>query len=288
MNTALELKELKQSSEHSTGTERVKTEYWRQCWNENSGRVNWLLIIDRSCHKHHFAVTSFVVTNTSFVATKVWLPWQNVCCNKIMFVAAKYFLELKCFVATSILLLRQKTCFVITNTCLLWQNWKVSSLRQNFCHIKIFCHDKQLSKLLLWQKMILVAAPANDSCCVSPCPWYTPAPFQWGVPEPRCTWDAAPAAGWHCCQGSLSSLSACTCDTAPARLITARLIRPLCITNVLPYPSRNCIKHEAQSAAHVEWKPNHNQTMNELGRGQGGGIHLVNAWMSKFWKKNDS
>ena len=78
--------------------------------------------------------------NTSFVATKVFLSRQTYFCHDKRFVATslllsrhtrqKYFVatniilsRLK-FVAASILLSRQKTCFVATNTCFSRQNFR--------------------------------------------------------------------------------------------------------------------------------------------------------------------
>ena len=69
---------------------------------------------------------NFAATNTSFVTTKVCLLRQNISSNKIMFVVTNILvttsmcLEENMFVATSILLSRQKTCFVATNTHLSW------------------------------------------------------------------------------------------------------------------------------------------------------------------------
>ena len=66
-----------------------------------------------------------------FVITKVSLSQQNFCHKKN-------------FVATSILLSQQKTCFVATNRCLSWQT--------GVCHNKTF----------VMTKMILVAALTKD------------------------------------------------------------------------------------------------------------------------------
>ena len=66
-----------------------------------------------SCHKYHFCRDkSFVVTNTGHV----------FCHNKNMLVATKLCLsQQNVFGTTSILLSWQKTCIVMTNTCLSWQ-----------------------------------------------------------------------------------------------------------------------------------------------------------------------
>ena len=89
--------------------------------------------IGGSCHKYHFCRDkSFAATNTCFVATKVWLPLQNVCRAKHNFVATKYLCcDKHVFVATSILLLRQNTCFVATKIILVAYVW-----RQKFCRDK--------------------------------------------------------------------------------------------------------------------------------------------------------
>ena len=86
-----------------------------------------------------------------FVETNIILSRQNLCRDKLTFVATDTCLSRQIFVAASILLSRQKKnkkkkkklfcrekqVFVATNTCL---------SRQNFCR----------------EKIILVAAPAND------------------------------------------------------------------------------------------------------------------------------
>ena len=83
--------------------------------------------------------------NLSFVATKVWLSWQNICCDKHIFVATKV-LSWQIFVATNVILSWQKFCcnkltVVATNTCLSWQNMyfvaaEVCLSRQKFCYDK--------------------------------------------------------------------------------------------------------------------------------------------------------
>ena len=72
------------------------------------------LTIGGSCHKYHFCHNKHVIVATKqvFCHDKVWLPRQNFCRNKIMFVMTKYFWHDKSFVTTSILLLWQKMCFV--------------------------------------------------------------------------------------------------------------------------------------------------------------------------------
>ena len=89
-----------------------------------------------------------------FVVTKVLSRQTRACCDKKRLLSQqKYALSRQNLfsrdkhnlVATSILLSRQKTCFVVTNTCL--------SLQTHVCHNKSF----------VTTKMILVAAPANDT-----------------------------------------------------------------------------------------------------------------------------
>ena len=79
-------------------------------------------IIGGSCYKYHFCRYKHVfdATNTSFVATKVCLPPQNI------FVETNICGDKHVFVATSILLSRQETCFVAEKKCL---------LRQKFCFV---------------------------------------------------------------------------------------------------------------------------------------------------------
>ena len=79
-----------------------------------------ILSLARAATSIIFVDTSFVATKKSFVATKVCLSRQNFCHDK------QEFCRHKGFVAASILLSRQRTCFVAT-------------------------------------KMILVVAPASDS-----------------------------------------------------------------------------------------------------------------------------
>ena len=80
-----------------------------------------------SCHKYHFCRDKTQThKNTSFVATKVCLPRENFCRNKIM------------FVTTSIGVCRDKHTFDAT---------------------KDFCCDKHM---FVATKAILLAAPAND------------------------------------------------------------------------------------------------------------------------------
>ena len=103
--------------------------------------------------------------NTSFVMTKVCLPRQNVCHDKIMFVGTK-------------VLLRQKTCyvFVVTKISLSGQNYVVTEiclLQQKFCCDKhsfvmikdMFCCDKHVfvetklswrRKWYLWQLLPMI------------------------------------------------------------------------------------------------------------------------------------
>ena len=65
----------------------------------------------RSCHKYHFCC------NKKFCCDK-YINAQYGCHD---FVTTKICCD-KSFVATSILLSQQKTCFVVTNTCLLWHD----------------------------------------------------------------------------------------------------------------------------------------------------------------------
>ena len=94
----------------------------------------YLTITGGSCHKYHFCHDKFFVVtstcllreNTSFVRTKVSLPGQNVCQQKIMFVMTKY------------------CCRNKVNTCLSWQ--KFCCDKHTFVKTKdVFCHDKHVS-----------------------------------------------------------------------------------------------------------------------------------------------
>ena len=98
--------------------------------------------------------TCLLQQNTSLAATKVCLPRQSFCCDKQV-------CHDKGFVTTSILLLRQKMCFVVTNMCLSQQKWA--------CHDKTFVATSLLlsrqntsyvmTKLLLQQKWFLWQLP---------------------------------------------------------------------------------------------------------------------------------
>ena len=126
----------------------------------------WVLL----CHWQELSQTPF-------------LSWQKFCHDKHVFVTTKHvfcgdksmLVTTTCllrhnFVATGILMLGQKTCFVMTNTCLSRQKYA--------CHDKIifvvtksyvatniifsrqnFSHDKPT---FVTTKMILVAAPTSD------------------------------------------------------------------------------------------------------------------------------
>ena len=92
----------------------------------------------------------------SLAGHKVCLSRQNVCGNKIMFVATKYLSQQthvccnKGFVSTNILLSRQKTCFVTRNTCL--------SRQKNACCDKTFV----ATKLCLSRQIFVVTKFCRD------------------------------------------------------------------------------------------------------------------------------
>ena len=107
-------------------------------------------IIGGSCHKYNFCCdTTFVETNTYFVVTKVCLSRQRFCRAKLTFVTTK-----DVFVAIKHLFCHDKSMLVATNIfCCDKQNCvatKASILlsRQKTCFVAT--------------KMILVAASAND------------------------------------------------------------------------------------------------------------------------------
>ena len=137
------------------------------------------------CNKHNFVLTSFVVTSILFFATNRCFSWQNtnICHDKSMLVAIKL-LSWQNYVCHDKYLSQQMfccdKCFVVTKV-LLWPSY--------FCHNKQpvlswqthVCHDKQMTccvmtntclsqqtcvccnKTFVVTKMILVAAPTNDS-----------------------------------------------------------------------------------------------------------------------------
>ena len=119
--------------------------------------------------------------NTSFVVTKVCLLWQKFCFGKHIFVMTNSFVMTKVLSRQAYFCLN-KHMFVVTKhvfghdkSMLVIYKYL---LRQKFCHSKnilswqtYFCHNKSLSqqayfccdKTFVVTKMILVAAPANDS-----------------------------------------------------------------------------------------------------------------------------
>ena len=105
-----------------------------------------ILVATKRLSRQIFLATNIILQNTSFVATEVYLSQQNGCRNKHVFVTTKIRGD-KSFVTTSILLSRQKTCFVVTNTCLSRQTTKHLS-RQ---------------KLYLWQLLPMIVAMHNLS-----------------------------------------------------------------------------------------------------------------------------
>jgi len=127
--------------------------------------------------------------NMSFVVTKACLLQQNVCHDKIMFVMTKYFCRNKhIFVVTKVLsrqayfchdkrcvltrgkskllvtklLSQQKLCLsqFVTTKVLLWQEYFCCDKRHVLSrHTRVCCDNH----IFVATKMILVAAPANDS-----------------------------------------------------------------------------------------------------------------------------
>ena len=91
---------------------------------------NTSFVVTKVCMLRETFVTTNICHDKSFVATNIILLWQqtHICYDKYMswqkFCHDKdNFVTAKTFVAASILLLRQKTCFVATNACLSWQKW---------------------------------------------------------------------------------------------------------------------------------------------------------------------
>ena len=140
---------------------------WPWPWTQQSNLFTRHSIIGGSCHKYLFCRNkSFVMT--SFVATKVCLLWQNVCHDKIRFVATKYFFATKVFVTTNIcheqtkVLLRQTYFCRDKRYVLSWQTHichdksklhKIMFVMTNICRVKhVFVMTKVLSRqAYLWQ-----------------------------------------------------------------------------------------------------------------------------------------
>ena len=97
--------------------------------------------IGRSCRKCHFCHDKSMCLsqqNASFVATKVCSPRQNICRNKIMFAATKYFCCVKTFVATNICRNKHVShdkSFVATSILLSQQKWYLGQLLPMIFHI---------------------------------------------------------------------------------------------------------------------------------------------------------
>ena len=78
-------------------------------------------ITGERCHKYHFCRDNvFCRDKSMFVVTKV-LSRNNYVCRVKTFLTTTICRNKHNFVATSMFLSRQKTCFVVTNTCLLRQ-----------------------------------------------------------------------------------------------------------------------------------------------------------------------
>ena len=110
-------------------------------------------------------------TSNIFLVTKL-LSWQT-CDKRCLFLQQKYARHGQTLVeclSQQMCVCRDKLTFVVTNTCLLWQNMsfvktKVCLSQQNFSRDKhtfvatSICHDKSF----VATKIMLVAAPVNGS-----------------------------------------------------------------------------------------------------------------------------
>jgi len=102
---------------------------WCLSW-QNFVMTNLFLSRQKFCCKKYLSQQTFCC-DKSFVATNTCLSWKPptyhhvLCCNKNMLIVTKRLSRQTClwqsFVTTSILLSRQKNCFVMTNTWHLWQ-----------------------------------------------------------------------------------------------------------------------------------------------------------------------
>ena len=113
--------------------------FWH-LWDGLVGRVFRWEVGGAVCyHWRELPQVSFLLwQNTSFVMTKVCLPWENFClsqnvCHKYLSRQTRVSHD-KGFVMTSILLSWQKTCFVATNV---FVTTKASLSQQRLCHDKI-------------------------------------------------------------------------------------------------------------------------------------------------------
>ena len=98
----------------------------------------------------------------SSVAAKVCLPRKNFCHDKSMFIVTKYFCH------------DERRVLLQQNTCLLQQNFCC-------CHKYHFCCDKTF----VATKIILMAAPANDTSSPIPPIPLPPSPYtQLLLPHP--------------------------------------------------------------------------------------------------------
>ena len=144
------------------------------CWHLFIKSVTRFLSMVGAAKSILFVVTKVLSwQNMSLVVTKVCLLWQNFYCDKIMFVATKYFCCDKSFVMTKHVFGRDKSMLAVTKL-LLWQNYvccdKIFLLWQKFCRDKYLsqqtrvCCDKSFvmtSTLLSQQKMCFVATKVN-------------------------------------------------------------------------------------------------------------------------------
>ena len=109
--------------------------------------------------------------STSFVMTKVCLSQQNICHDKIIFVATKL-LSRQIFLVTNVCCNKS---FVTTKVCLSWQTFcHKNILQQAYFYPDKRCVLSQQTRLCcdnvsVMTKMILVAVPANESCGHSTC-----------------------------------------------------------------------------------------------------------------------
>ena len=173
----------------SNSRQAERTSQRRQMHHNTQGNLVWLLLrpfditIRKQVVTYHWRAlsqvsfllrqrvfsrqkTCFVAKKSMLVATKFCLSRQKVCHGK--YVATEHVFRFLCRDRTR-LLSRQNyasTVFIATKVCLSRQNYvcrdKLLS-RQKTCFVvtNTFCRDKH--KTFVASKMILMAAPANDS-----------------------------------------------------------------------------------------------------------------------------
>ena len=121
-----------------------------------------LTIIGGSCHKHDFCHNKHLRQNTSLAATKVCLPRQNFCCNKIVCHDKHVFVGTK-VLSRQAYFCCDKRCVLSRQTCVCHDKSKLVMTKLLLRQASVTTeHVLCCNKTFVVTKIILVAAPAND------------------------------------------------------------------------------------------------------------------------------